>query len=113
MPLHSLDITTPLKDAFTEELPLSSLRINTSYNLPVHQEQMLIRSGNKISENLYGSWQCHLFLPGGFHGMTHGALSLTGNLGCEKQAQGLMPGVPPCLIHTNTVAHLVLAVKLV
>ena len=31
--------------------------------------------------------------PGGYHGMTHGALAMTGNLSAKNAVNGLMPGV--------------------
>jgi 4-aminobutyrate aminotransferase-like enzyme len=48
---------------------------------------------------------------GGYHGMTHGALSVTGNLSPKEAVDGMMPEVSSCLTRTSTVARWVSVVK--
>jgi diaminobutyrate-2-oxoglutarate transaminase len=48
---------------------------------------------------------------GGYHGMTHGALSVTGNLSPKEAVDGMMPEVQFMPYHISTVAHWVSTVK--
>ncbi|WP_406812634.1 diaminobutyrate--2-oxoglutarate transaminase [Histophilus somni] len=92
LPLHSLDITTPLKDAFTEELlsffPQDKYILQFTGPSGADANEAAI----KLAKTYTGRGNVIAF-SGGFHGMTHGALSLTGNLGAKNAVQGLMPGV--------------------
>lgn len=92
LPLHSLDITTPLKDAFTEELlsffPEDKYILQFTGPSGADANEAAI----KLAKTYTGRGNVIAFSRG-FHGMTHGALSLTGNLGAKNAVQGLMPGV--------------------
>ncbi len=94
LPLHTLDLTTPLKDAFTEAL--------LSY-LPGGQEEYCLQfcgpSGADATEaaiklaKTYTGRANVISFSGGYHGMTHGSLAMTGNLSAKNAVNGLMPGV--------------------
>lgn len=92
LPLHTLDLTTPLKDAFTEEL--LSFFPKDKYCL-----QFCGPSGADANEaaiklaKTYAGRGNVIAFSGGFHGMTHGSLSLTGNLSAKNAVQNLMAGV--------------------
>lgn len=92
LPLHTLDITTPLKDAFTAEL--LSFFPKDQYCL-----QFCGPSGAdgteaaiKLAKTYTGRGNVISF-SGGYHGMTHGSLSMTGNLNAKNAVQNLMAGV--------------------
>lgn len=92
LPLHTLDLTTPLKDAFTEEL--LSFFPKDQYCL-----QFCGPSGAdgteaaiKLAKTYTGRGNVISF-SGGYHGMTHGSLSMTGNLNAKNAVQNLMAGV--------------------
>ena len=50
---------------------------------------------------------------GGYHGMTHGALAMTGNLSAKQKVGNLMAGVQFCLIRMSIVVRWGWAVRLV
>ncbi|MEG0317157.1 MAG: diaminobutyrate--2-oxoglutarate transaminase [Comamonas sp.] len=94
LPLHTLDITTPLKDAFTEAL---------LEQLPGGKEEYCLQfcgpsgaDGTEAAIKLaktYTGRSTVISFSGGYHGMTHGALAMTGNLSAKNAVNGLMPGV--------------------
>ncbi|AOA58993.1 diaminobutyrate--2-oxoglutarate transaminase [Acinetobacter larvae] len=94
VPLHTLDLTTPLKDAFTEAL--------LAY-LPGGQQQYCLQfcgpSGADATEaaiklaKTYTGRSSVISFSGGYHGMTHGSLAMTGNLSAKNAVNNLMPGV--------------------
>ena len=94
LPLHTLDLTTPLKDAFTEAL---------LEHLPGGKEEYCLQfcgpsgaDGTEAAMKLaktYTGRSSIISFSGGFHGMTHGSLSVTGNLSAKNAVNGLMPGV--------------------
>ncbi|MBF7690445.1 diaminobutyrate--2-oxoglutarate transaminase [Acinetobacter pollinis] len=94
VPLHTLDLTTPLKDKFTETL-LS--------HLPGGKEEYCLQfcgpSGADATEaamklaKTYTGRGAVVSFSGGYHGMTHGSLSVTGNLGAKNAVSNMMPGV--------------------
>ena len=94
LPLHTLDLTTPLKDAFTEAL---------LEQLPGGKEEYCLQfcgpsgaDGTEAAMKLaktYTGRNTIISFSGGFHGMTHGSLSVTGNLSAKNAVNGLMPGV--------------------
>lgn len=92
LPLHTLDLTTPLKDAFTEELlsffPKDKYCLQFCGPSGADANEAAI----KLAKTYTGRGNVIAF-SGGFHGMTHGALSLTGNLGAKNAVQNLMAGV--------------------
>lgn len=94
LPLHTLDITTPLKDAFTEAL---------LEHLPGGKEEYCLQfcgpsgaDGTEAAIKLaktYTGRSTVISFSGGYHGMTHGSLAMTGNLSAKNAVNGLMPGV--------------------
>ncbi|MCK9349410.1 MAG: diaminobutyrate--2-oxoglutarate transaminase family protein [Sphaerochaeta sp.] len=94
-PLHSLDLTTPVKDTFVHTL-LSLL----PEELKQHGKlQFCSPSGTdavdaaiKLCKTATGRSSVIAF-GGGYHGMGHGALALTGNLNAKNNVNGLMSDV--------------------
>ncbi|WP_407397837.1 diaminobutyrate--2-oxoglutarate transaminase family protein [Treponema sp.] len=94
-PLHTLDLTTPTKDAFVHTL-LSNLPKELSENARI---QFCSPSGTdatdaalKLCKTATGRTSIIAF-QGGYHGMGHGAMACTGNLGAKSKINGLMPEV--------------------
>ncbi|MBD1371875.1 aspartate aminotransferase family protein [Hazenella sp. IB182357] len=95
LPLHTLDLTTPVKDEFVEELfamlPAEfASRAKIQFCGPSGADA--IEAALKIVKTATGR-RSMLSFQGGYHGMTHGALSLTGSLGPKEKVAGLMPDV--------------------
>lgn len=92
LPLHTLDLTTPLKDAFTEELlsffPKGEYRLQFCGPSGADGTEAAI----KLAKTYTGRGNVISF-SGGYHGMTHGSLSMTGNLNAKNAVQNLMAGV--------------------
>ncbi len=92
LPLHTLDLTTPLKDAFSEELltffPKDEYVLQFTGPAGTDANEAAI----KLAKTYTGRGNVIAF-SGGFHGMTHGSLSLTGNLNAKVPVQNLMAGV--------------------
>ena len=92
LPLHTLDLTTPLKDAFTEELlsffPKGEYRLQFCGPSGADGTEAAI----KLAKTYTGRGNVIAF-SGGYHGMTHGSLSMTGNLNAKNAMQNLMAGV--------------------
>lgn len=94
LPIHSLDLTTPIKDAFSEKL-LSLLPGNPGdwrlhFCGPTGADA--VEAALKLAKTCTRR-SCVLSFSGGYHGMTHGALSVTGNLAPKIPIHGLIPGV--------------------
>lgn len=94
-PLHTLDLTTPVKDEFVHTL-LSKLPKELAENCKI---QFCSPSGTdatdaslKLCKTATGRASIVAF-QGGFHGMGHGALACTGNLCAKTQVNSLMPDV--------------------
>ncbi|MCQ2248102.1 MAG: diaminobutyrate--2-oxoglutarate transaminase family protein [Treponema sp.] len=94
-PLHTLDLTTPTKDAFVETL-LSKLPGDMGRNSKI---QFCSPSGTdatdaalKLCKTATGRTSIIAF-QGAYHGMGHGAMACTGNLGAKSKINGLMPEV--------------------
>ena len=94
-PLHTLDLTTPVKDEFVHML-LSLLPGELKNNAKI---QFCSPSGTdatdaalKLCKTATGRSEIIAF-SGGYHGMGHGALALTGNLNAKNKVHGLIPGV--------------------
>lgn len=92
LPLHTLDLTTPLKDAFTQELlsffPKDQYRLQFCGPSGADGTEAAI----KLAKTYTGRGNVIAF-SGGYHGMTHGSLSMTGNLSAKNAVQNLMAGV--------------------
>jgi diaminobutyrate-2-oxoglutarate transaminase len=95
LPMQTLDLTTPVKDAFVEQL-LSTLPSTFAENAKiqfcspcgteaVEASLKLVKTATRRS----GIWAS----SGGFHGQTHGSLALMGNHGPKRSVGSLMPGV--------------------
>ena len=94
-PLQTLDITTPAKDKFMAELLAalpSEFRTNVKLQFCGPSGADAVEAALKLAKTHTGRSSVISF-QGGYHGMTHGALSLTGNLGAKLAIQGLMPEV--------------------
>lgn len=94
-PLHTLDLTTPVKEKFVEAV-LSRLPGDLKNNAKI---QFCSPSGTdatdaaiKLCKTATGRGTVIAF-SGGYHGMGHGALALTGNHNAKNKVQNLMPGV--------------------
>ncbi len=94
-PLHTLDITTPVKDEFTQTL-LDLLPFEMGKNCKI---QFCSPSGTdatdaaiKLCKTATGRSSVISF-AGGYHGMGQGPLACMGNLHAKTQVHGLMPEV--------------------
>ncbi|MBE6355743.1 MAG: aminotransferase class III-fold pyridoxal phosphate-dependent enzyme [Lentisphaerae bacterium] len=94
-PLHALDMMTPAKDRFVHKL-LSLLPQKMQGNVKI---QFCSPSGTdatdaaiKLCKTATGRSSVIAF-SGGYHGMGHGALALTGNIGAKEKVRALMPDV--------------------
>ncbi len=94
-PLHTLDLTTPAKDKFVETIH-SILPFGMAENVKI---QFCSPSGTdaldaaiKLCKIATGRGSVIAF-SGGYHGMGHGAMAVTGNCYAKSQVPNLMPGV--------------------
>ncbi|SLM62479.1 MULTISPECIES: diaminobutyrate--2-oxoglutarate transaminase [Dickeya] len=94
LPMHTLDLTTPLKDAFCEtllaQLPGGDARYCLQFCGPSGADA--VEAALKLAKTYTGRGGIISF-SGGYHGMTHGALAVTGNTGPKDAVHNLMPGV--------------------
>ncbi len=95
VPLHTLDLTTPVKDLFVETLfaalpPAFAAEARIQFCGPTGADG--IEAAIKLAKIATGR-KGVLCFSGGYHGMTHGALSLMGNLGPKQLPGSLMPDV--------------------
>ncbi len=92
-PLHSLDLTTPVKHRFVEEL-FSTLPAQFASKARIQfcspSGADAVEAAIKLVKTATGRSGMVAF-QGGYHGQTHGALALMGNLG--PKVPGLMPDV--------------------
>lgn len=95
LPLHTLDLTTPIKDQFVEELfatlpPAFANNARIQFCGPSGADA--VEAATKLVKTATGR-RSMLSFHGGYHGMTHGALGLTGNLGAKEAVANLMADV--------------------
>lgn len=92
VPMHTLDLTTPLKDAFSETLlgVLPSQGYCLQFCGPSGADA--VEAALKLAKTVTRRSNVIAF-SGGYHGMTHGALAVTGNTGPKDAVASLMPGV--------------------
>ena len=94
-PLHTLDLTTPVKDRFVQtildNLP-GELRNNAKIQFCSPSGTDAVDAAIKLCKTATGRGTVIAF-NGAYHGMGHGAMALTGNLGAKTPVQNLMPGV--------------------
>lgn len=94
-PLHTLDLTTPVKEEFVSEvfesLPQEfAKRAKIQFCGPTGGDA--IEAAIKLVKTATGR-RSILSFQGGYHGATHGTMALSGNLGPKQNVQGLMPDV--------------------
>lgn len=93
-PLHTLDLTTPVKDRFSEALlallPGQGREYCLQFCGPSGADA--VEAALKLAKTLTGRSNLIAF-SGGYHGMTHGALAVTGNHGPKNALGPLMAGV--------------------
>ncbi|KZE68860.1 2,4-diaminobutyrate 4-aminotransferase [Fictibacillus phosphorivorans] len=94
-PLHTLDLTTPVKEEFVSEvfdsLPKEfAKRAKIQFCGPTGGDA--IEAAIKLVKTATGR-RTILSFQGGYHGATHGTMALSGNLGPKQNVQGLMPDV--------------------
>lgn len=94
MPMHTLDLTTPIKDQFSEHLLSVLPNQGKDYCLQFcgPSGADAVEEALKISKIVTGRDTIVSF-SGGYHGMTHGALAVTGNNAPKAHLTNLMPGV--------------------
>jgi diaminobutyrate-2-oxoglutarate transaminase len=94
-PLHTLDLTTPVKEEFVSEV-FASLpeefrkRAKIQFCGPTGGDA--IEAAIKLVKTATGR-RSILSFQGGYHGATHGTMALSGNLAPKQNVQGLMPDV--------------------
>lgn len=94
-PLHTLDLTTPVKEGFINEV-FSSLpeefakRAKIQFCGPTGGDA--IEAAIKLVKTATGK-RSILSFQGGYHGSTQGTMSLSGTLGPKEKVQGLVPDV--------------------
>jgi len=95
LPLHTLDITTPVKDRFVMDV-FSALPSSFSETAKIQfcgpTGADAVEAAIKLAKTATGR-KTVLSFSGGYHGMTNGALAMMGNLGPKEALTGLMPDV--------------------
>ena len=95
LPLHTLDLTTPVKDAFIETL-FSSLPSDMARKGRIQfcgpTGADAVEAALKLAKTTTGRSGVFAF-SGAYHGMTHGTMSVTGNLAPKLPVGSLMPNV--------------------
>lgn len=94
-PLHTLDLTTPVKDRFMEDL-FDTLPSEFSRDAKVQfcgpTGADAVEAALKLVKTATGRGTVLAF-HGAYHGMTQGALNLMGNLGAKRPLHGILQGV--------------------
>ncbi len=94
-PLHTLDLTTPVKDTFVHtlfSLLPEELQKNAKIQFCSPSGTDAVDAALKLCKTATGRSSIIAF-SGGYHGMGHGALALTGNLNAKNKVNSLMPDV--------------------
>jgi len=93
VPLHTLDLTTPVKEAFIDEV-FSSLPSSFAEKVKIHfcgpTGGDAVEAALKLVKTATGNRVIFSF-QGGYHGSTHGALSITGTTSPKKNIHALVP----------------------
>ncbi|OPK11089.1 diaminobutyrate--2-oxoglutarate transaminase [Pseudomonas sp. VI4.1] len=94
LPMHTLDLTTAVKDAFSETLLSLLPNQGRDYCLQFcgPSGADAVEAALKLAKTYTGRSNIISF-SGAYHGMTHGALALTGNTAPKNALPSLMPGV--------------------
>lgn len=95
LPMHTLDLTTPVKDAFVQEVfdtlpPEFAKQARIQFCGPTGADA--VEASLKLARTTSGR-QNVLAFQGAYHGMTLGTLSISGNLGPKNALGGLLSGV--------------------
>ena len=94
-PLHTLDLTTPVKDEFVHTLlnvlP-EELKNNAKIQFCSPSGTDAVDAALKLCKTATGRSSIIAF-SGGYHGMGQGPLALTGNLNAKNRITGLIPDV--------------------
>ncbi len=94
-PLHTLDITTPIKEQFIDEI-FSSLPEEFAKDAKIHfcgpTGGDAVEAALKLVKTATGR-RSILSFHGGYHGSTHGSLSVSGTLGAKEKVANLMSDV--------------------
>ncbi len=92
-PLHTLDITTPVKEEFVNEV-FSSLPGNFAERAKIQfcgpTGGDAIEAALKLVKTATGK-RSILTFQGGYHGSTHGTMAISGNLAPKEHVHGLIP----------------------
>ena len=94
-PLHTLDLMTPVKHDFVQtlfSLLPEELRKNAKVQFCSPSGTDATDAAIKLCKTATGRSSVIAF-HGGYHGMGHGAMALTGNLAAKSKVQSLMPDV--------------------
>ncbi|MCY0915972.1 diaminobutyrate--2-oxoglutarate transaminase family protein [Massilia antarctica] len=95
LPFQTLDVTTPVKDAFIREvmafLP-QSFAANACIQFCGPSGSDAVEAALKLAKQVTGRSNIISF-HGAYHGMTNGSLALMGNLNAKTRRSGLMPDV--------------------
>lgn len=95
LPLHTLDLTTPVKHTFTEAL-LDSLPGELGAQGRIHfcgpTGADGVEAAIKLAKTVTGRSSLLAF-QGGYHGSTHATMAVSGSLHQKTAIPGLMPGV--------------------
>ena len=95
LPLHTLDLTTPVKDTFVHtllNLLPGELKNNAKIQFCSPSGTDAVDAALKLCKTATGRSSIIAF-NGAYHGMGHVALSLTGNLHAKNKVNDLMPNV--------------------
>ncbi|MGN0739346.1 MAG: diaminobutyrate--2-oxoglutarate transaminase family protein [Treponema sp.] len=95
LPLHTLDLTTPVKDTFVHtllNLLPGELKNNAKIQFCSPSGTDAVDAALKLCKTATGRSSIIAF-NGAYHGMGHGALALTGNLHAKNKVNDLMPNV--------------------
>ncbi|KPB88104.1 Diaminobutyrate--2-oxoglutarate aminotransferase [Pseudomonas syringae pv. maculicola] len=95
VPFQTLDVTTPVKDAFVQSvmafMPADFAR-DACIQFCGPSGSDAVEAALKIAKQVTGRDNIISF-HGAYHGMTNGALALMGNLNAKSRRSSLMPGV--------------------
>ncbi|ASK64060.1 diaminobutyrate--2-oxoglutarate transaminase [Virgibacillus phasianinus] len=93
LPLHTLDITTPVKEAFIDEV-FASLPQSFAEKAKIHfcgpTGADAVEAALKLVKTATGD-RAILSFQGGYHGSTHGTMSVSGTIGPKKNVHALVP----------------------
>ena len=94
-PLHTLDLTTPVKDNFVYtllDLLPGELKNNAKIQFCSPSGTDAVDAAIKLCKTATGN-ETVIAFQGAYHGAGHGALACTGELGPKEKVPNLMPGV--------------------